>query len=54
MTTQEVDMDTEQPVGPAYEYTGVVQLVGPNEFHLTGNGPMRRYRRCNADGAEPW
>ncbi|WIY69006.1 SHOCT domain-containing protein [Aquidulcibacter paucihalophilus] len=54
MTTQEVDMDTEQPVGPAYEYTGVVQLVGPNEFHLTGNGPMRRYRRCNADGTEPW
>lgn len=54
MKTQEVDMDTEQPVGPTYEYTGVVQLVGPNEFHLTGNGPVRRYRRCNADGSEPW
>lgn len=54
MKTQEVDMDTEQPVGQAYEYTGVVQLVGPNEFHLAGNGPVRRYRRCNADGTEPW
>lgn len=54
MKTQEIDMDTDQPVGPAYEYTGVVQLVGPNEFYLTGNGPVRRYRRCNADGAEPW
>ena len=37
---QEIDMDTEQLVGPVYETSGSIQLVAPNEFHLSDRGGL--------------